>query len=99
MNNCNEAININPKSSLPYYNRGLLKYHLMDKEGAIKDWSKAIEINPQFINAYKDRGIAYEEKNNRAAACTDWRKASRLGDNITTEWVIRSSADYRQFLL
>ena len=45
----NKAIEFNPQLVQAFYNRGLAKYKLVDKQGTIQDCNRAIEINPQFV--------------------------------------------------
>ncbi|MGB3419679.1 tetratricopeptide repeat protein [Dolichospermum sp. FACHB-1091] len=52
----NPAIKINPNDANAYYNRGVVRYELGDKQGAIKDFNQAIKINPNFPQAYGNRG-------------------------------------------
>jgi tetratricopeptide (TPR) repeat protein len=43
----NEAIAINPKAEIAYYNKGVVLYHdFQDKNGCIAVWEKLLEINP-----------------------------------------------------
>ena len=44
-------IEIDPKASAPYFNRGIVKLTLKDKDGACLDWSKAGELGQE--NAYE----------------------------------------------
>jgi tetratricopeptide (TPR) repeat protein len=53
-----KAIEFNPQFADAYFNRGLAKYSLGDKNGSIADWTKAIEVNPQYAEAYYNRGYA-----------------------------------------
>ncbi len=56
----NKAIEINPKNSMAYNNRGFVyDIHKGEYDKAINDYNKAIEINPKDDMAYTDRGNAY----------------------------------------
>ena len=59
-----KAIEIDPKNSIFYYNRGFAYYNLGQWENAIADYSKAIEIDPNNAKAYSDREIAYRKLQN-----------------------------------
>ncbi|MFM7276915.1 MAG: tetratricopeptide repeat protein, partial [Microcystis aeruginosa] len=54
----NQAINIKPDHANAYYNRGIAKYELEDKQGAIADYNQAINIKPDHALAYNNRGNA-----------------------------------------
>ena len=51
-------IEINPKYSEAYSNRGNAKKSLGQYQAAIEDFSKAIEINPKNSSFYNNRGNA-----------------------------------------
>jgi tetratricopeptide (TPR) repeat protein len=44
----NPAIKINPNDANAYYNRGIVRYELGDKQGAIDDYIQGIKINPNL---------------------------------------------------
>ena len=51
----NKAIELNPDYANAYYNRGLAKYKLGDKDGSCLDWSKAGELGlSQAYDAIKE---------------------------------------------
>ncbi len=57
-----KCIELNPKSPLGYYNRGLMLYKQKIFRLAIEDFSKVIELNPYFDSeAYGYRAKSYEE--------------------------------------
>lgn len=82
-----KSLEINPRNSNSYYNRGNAKIRSNDYQGAIADYTKAIEINPQYANAYQYRGVARELVNDLYGACRDWRKAADFGLKEPAEWV------------
>ena len=43
----NKAIELNPDFADAYYNRGIAKYDLGDKNGSCLDWSKAGELGDE----------------------------------------------------
>ena len=80
MTDYNKAIELNPNSSLAYYDRGTLKLNkLHDYRGAIVDFDKAIEIDPNYAVAYGNRGAAKFNLNDKNSACLDFSKAGELG--------------------
>ena len=75
----NKAIELNPKNSDAYFNRGNCKDDLGDKKGAIDDYSKAIELNPKLALAYMNRGNCKSDLGDKKGACIDLNKALDLG--------------------
>ena len=61
-----------------YNNRGLAKYELGDKKGAIADYNEAIRINPNFAKAYYNRGTAKYELGDKKGAIADFNEVIRL---------------------
>ncbi|MFM6911208.1 MAG: tetratricopeptide repeat protein, partial [Dolichospermum sp.] len=56
----NKAIELSPRAAF-YYNRGVVRKELGDKQGAIDDYNQAIKINPNLAQAYYNRGfVRYE---------------------------------------
>ena len=78
---CNKAIELDPKYTKAYGNRGIAKYELGDNQGAIADYNKAIELDPKNAKAYHNRGWAKGELGDNQGACLDWSKAGELGDS------------------
>ncbi|MEI6123458.1 MAG: tetratricopeptide repeat protein [Bacteroidota bacterium] len=74
-----KAIGADATFEIPYYNRGNMKYSLMDYQGALTDYNKAIELNPGFADAYYNRAELYRTLNQPEKACADWKKAKEFG--------------------
>jgi len=73
-----EAIRLDPKHALGYYNRGHVKEDLGDHQGAIADYSEAIRLDPNDANAYTNRGFAKSKLGDHEGAITDYSEAIRL---------------------
>ena len=73
-----KAIELNPKFSAAYNNRGLAKNHKSDYDSAISDCSKAIELDPKYAKAYHNRGWAKTEKGDYDGAIADYDKFFEL---------------------
>jgi tetratricopeptide (TPR) repeat protein len=73
----NQAILINPKYSLAYYNRALLKENkLNDIKGSLADYNQAILINPKYYLAYNNRALLKESKlNDIKGSLADYNQA------------------------
>jgi tetratricopeptide (TPR) repeat protein len=76
----NQAILLNPKFSVAYYNRANLKDDKVnDIQGALADYNQAILLNPKFSAAYNNRALMkYTKLNDQAGAIQDLRQAARL---------------------
>jgi tetratricopeptide (TPR) repeat protein len=72
------AIEIDPKNTLAYNNRGNAKSNKGDQNGAIGDYNRAIEINPNYANAYNNRGSAFQAKGRFDQAVDDLNRAIEL---------------------
>jgi lipoprotein NlpI len=81
LNDYNQAISLapmDPKVSMAYYNRGLIKEQRSDFEGCIDDSTQALELDPTKAQAYYNRGVALLAKGNLDAASNDLRKFGEL---------------------
>jgi len=57
--------------AIAYYNRGLARYKLGDKQGAIDNYNHGLNINPNFPQAYKGRGLTRSELRDNHGAIND----------------------------
>jgi tetratricopeptide (TPR) repeat protein len=73
-----KAIQMNPKTSDSYNNRGRLKYILGDYDQAIADFDKAASLDPKNFQALMNRGTANRAKKNYDAALKDYAEAEKL---------------------
>ena len=73
-----KAIDINPKYTDAYNQRGIAFRRSGDFSRAIADQSKAIEINPAFAPAYNNRGYAHQQQKEYDRALADYNKAIEL---------------------
>jgi tetratricopeptide (TPR) repeat protein len=80
-----KAIELSPKSSLAYNNRGLSKVKIKDLEGAVDDFTKAVELDPKNGAAYFNRGIAFVYKRKFKEAIIDFEQASLLDENLVSK--------------
>ena len=78
----NKAIEINPKGTVAYINRGNVYAANGQYNRAISDYTKAIEINSKDTAAYINRGIAYYYTQRYDKAWDDVDKAQSLGAQI-----------------
>uniref|UniRef100_A0A0C1NF24 Uncharacterized protein n=1 Tax=Tolypothrix bouteillei VB521301 TaxID=1479485 RepID=A0A0C1NF24_9CYAN len=78
-----QAIRLNPRYSLAYYNRAITYYDLGNKEAALADYNKAIQINESWgkgaiVDAYINRGQLRDEMGNYKGAVADYNQAIRI---------------------
>jgi tetratricopeptide (TPR) repeat protein len=74
----NEAIRLDPKYALAFYQRGNAYGRKGDPDRAIADLDEAIRLNPQHADSFVDRGNAYLRKGNQDRAIADYTEAIRL---------------------
>jgi len=67
-----------PNYADAYYNRGLAKAKLGDKQDAIADYNQAIKIDTNLAEAYQERGNIWLELKNKNKAILDFKKAAEL---------------------
>nr|WP_300004904.1 tetratricopeptide repeat protein [Anabaena sp. AL09] len=87
-----DLIKINPNDANAYNNRGLVRYKLGDKPGAIDDFNLAIKINPNDANAYGNRGLVYYQLGDKQKAIENLQRAAQLflaqGDTASYEQIM-----------
>ena len=72
--NLNKHIKENPRESIGYNHRGIVKDELNDYEGAIKDYNKALQLNPKNILVFFNRAIAKKRSKDYKGAINDLNK-------------------------
>jgi lipoprotein NlpI len=74
----NEALRLDPKLVLAYFNRGNTYRDKGDLDRAIADYTEAIRLDPNQTGAYNNRGNANFYKGDFAAAANDFERANNL---------------------
>ena len=74
----NKAIELNPKDTTAYLNRGRAYSSSKDFSRAVADYEKVIELNPKESMAYFNRGDSYEKMGDVQRAISDYQKAVEL---------------------
>jgi tetratricopeptide (TPR) repeat protein len=87
-----EAIRIDPRFVLAYYNRALTLQQVGDEQRAIRDYSEAIRLEPHFADAYTGRGAAYENLKQYERAIKDYSEAIRLSPGVALIHANRASS-------
>ena len=88
---CDEALALDPNSSLAYSKRGATYGVLNQQQKAIADCTKAIEFDPKNADAYNNRGAAYGNLQNYSAALADFNKAIEFDPNHSMAYNNRGS--------
>jgi len=71
------AVRTNPKSSISYNNRGIIKKNLGDKAGALRDYDSTIALNSRVLIAYYNRGAVRSELGMSKGAIEDFTEFLR----------------------
>ncbi|GAB4329326.1 MAG: tetratricopeptide repeat protein [Bacteroidales bacterium] len=79
------AIELNPKYTVAYNNRGIVNGMLGNYQAALNDFNKAIELNPEYADAYYNRGNVNYYLKQFIEACSDWSQAAYLGSPQAAE--------------
>jgi tetratricopeptide (TPR) repeat protein len=74
----NEAIRLDPTSTLGFRSRGAAYANKHDYDRAIADFNQAIRLDPKSALALSDRGVAYANKHDYDRAIADFNKAIGL---------------------
>ena len=77
-----QAIRLNPKELILYYNRGTAYLQSTDWKKAKKDFDAVIKIQPDFVNAYLNRGIVNLNLNDLDAALNDFNTGIQINPRI-----------------
>ena len=74
----NEAIQLDSKNSMAYFQRACAYAKLNQAKPMLADLNIVIELDPQNSMAYFDRGLAYQALGNVPAAAKDYQTAVQL---------------------
>ncbi len=89
-----QAIELDPKYIVAYFNRALAKSSNNDRIGAIVDFSHTLIFDPQFVPAYVDRGLAKERNSDREGALADFNHAIELDPKLVAAFVDRGRIEF-----
>jgi tetratricopeptide (TPR) repeat protein len=92
IDDCNEAIRLDPKLANAYVNRGKAYSDKDDFDRAIADYDQAIELNPKSSMAYNNLCDAYLDKGDNDQAITDCNQAIGLDPKFAVAYRNRGNA-------
>jgi lipoprotein NlpI len=87
-----QAIRLDPKNFLSYYNRGDTYRARGNNYRAIADYSEAIRLDPKFVLAYIVRGNGYRARGDNDHAIADYSEAIRLAPKFADAYYNRGLA-------
>ncbi len=91
-----EAIRLDPKCLMAYYNRGVAWRNKREYDKAITDYTEAIRLGHGFHWAYYGRGIAWTDKREYDRAITDFTEAIRLYPVFSSAFFLRGTCRYER---
>jgi len=94
INNFTKAIEINPKTTICYKNRGFAKVRLNDDVGAIEDFTKLIELDNTDAISYFNRGSAKHTLKDYISAIDDYSIAIEIDPYNADFYYSRGKARY-----
>ncbi|APW61202.1 tetratricopeptide repeat protein [Paludisphaera borealis] len=75
---CTEAIQLDPRYVEAYVNRGAIRIRSGSYDNALEDFNKAIEIDPRSARAYYNRGVVWTKRKEYDLAFADYDQAVQL---------------------
>ncbi len=94
-----KAIELNPKHSRAYYNRGTLLYKKGQLQQALSDFNRAIESDPNHSEAFNNRGNIWYESGKTENALTDYNQAILLNPKHSRAYNNRGNIWYQKGFL
>lgn len=91
-----QAIKLNPKYTVAYYNRGYTYYNKGEFDKAIADFNQAIELDIKYTIAYNNRGDVYNNKKEYDKAIADFNNAIKLDPKFANAYKKRGDVYYNQ---
>jgi tetratricopeptide (TPR) repeat protein len=73
-----QALQVDPRYSEVYYNRGLAHRRQDELEKALRDYTQAIRLDPEFVAAYSNRGYTYYMMGDLNRALVDFERVLQI---------------------
>jgi tetratricopeptide (TPR) repeat protein len=91
----NQAVALNPRYSIAYFLRAIVKNLLNDPQGALADYNQTISLNPKLAKAYMNRGnLKYEKLNDHSGALADYNQGISLDPKWASAYFNRGNLKY-----
>ncbi len=94
-----DVIELNPRYSAAYNNRGIVYANKGEYDLAITDFSKSIELNPSDFFAYNNRGNAYNDIGKFDEAIKDFNTAINLKPDYSNAYNNRGNVYMKKHYL
>lgn len=100
IDDCTQAIHLNPHFAEAYNRRGTAFLGKDDYDSAIADFSEALRLEPGYSGAYYNRGLGHAARGHYQDALSDYNEALRLNPLFVRAYYSRAMArtalrDYR----
>jgi tetratricopeptide (TPR) repeat protein len=83
----NQAVALNPRYTIAYFQRAYVKDLLNDSQGALVDYNQAIFLNPKNEIAYMNRGtLKLQRLNDLQGALVDYNQAISLNPKLAAAY-------------
>jgi tetratricopeptide (TPR) repeat protein len=93
----NQAVALNPRYTIAYFMRAIVKNLLNDPQGALADYNQGISLNPKSATAYYNRGLLEDEKlNDPQGALADYNQAISLNPKFAAAYSNRGLLKYEK---
>ncbi len=80
MQDFDQAIRINPKDAVSYYNRSN-RFYLGEKQEALEDVNQAVNLDPGDAKGYSNRGFIRGQLNDKKGAVEDFKISLGINEN------------------
>jgi tetratricopeptide (TPR) repeat protein len=91
---CNQALRLDPSSASAYINRGSAYDNLGEYSQAIEDFDEALRLDPDDAVAYRNRGLAYRNLGNLHRAIEEFDQALRIDPSYADAYNSRGFTYY-----
>jgi serine/threonine protein kinase len=92
--NYTQALQLDPRYAVAYYNRGLTYDDLEQYDKAIADYDQTLQLDPRYAKAYYSRGNAYYARQQYDKAIADYNQALQLDPRYAKAYYSRGNAYY-----
>jgi tetratricopeptide (TPR) repeat protein len=92
--NYTAALNLNPKYSTAYFNRGLALKSKRQNEKALQDFDEAARLDPSYPEVFYNRALVWYDKKDLDRALDDYSEAIRLNSKHAKAYYGRGLVQY-----